>query len=375
MKAAQERQTHIRVLLTVSALSTTAAQYRHLLAFIKYIPRDRFQLTVCSFRNQGYEEMKAYLDERCIPVFVARVRPRGNKLRHFRDFWEDQSLIEQHGPFDIQHSLDFSATPLEAIAAKLKSRYFICSQRNVMPDHEWVYRTKFFFCDRIIAISDVVHNRLLELKVPSQKIRKIYNGIDVPQITNQLRTSQPKKSGTILFVGHIVRLKRHEDAIQAVAALINDLPYITLQIAGAVYDKDYYKELCQLVENLNLEAHINFLGSREDIIPLMQEAELLVLCSQHEAIPLTILEAMAVGLPVVASNIPGNRQLIQNGREGLLVPIGDIQSYIQAIRTLLTQPQQARKLAHQARLTMEQNFTAARMVSQTVDTYKELMGI
>src|SRR5690606_30865067 len=363
----------IRVLLTVPHLNSTASPYREMIAIAKYLPQDEFSLTICSLRKNGISETGPVLDTMNIPYFVARFRPRGYTLKQIRQSLADQALINQSGPFDIQHSLDFTSSPFEALLARFHRRLFVYSQRNLHPNgHKQALRIKATATHRIIAVSKAVEAFPHSHGVTSSKIQHVPLGIDLSTMTYGTEKAD-KPTRRVLSVGHIVSLKRQEVAIRAVALLANTMPNIRLDIAGAVTDQRYYEELQSLVRETGLSERVRFLGLRDDVPDLMRQADVLVLCSESEAFGWVILEAMSVGLPAVASAVDGPKTIIDDGCNGLLVPVGDVEGYAQAISSVLTNSALAAELATNGRRLVEERYSAERMVQQIADLYRDVV--
>jgi glycosyltransferase involved in cell wall biosynthesis len=364
----------IRILLTVPHLKSTASPYRETMAIVKYLSQRDFQLTVCSLRVDGFEEVAPFMKEAGVPYFVARFRPRGKWMRHVVQSLRDQTVIEQRGPFDIQHSLDFTSSPFEGWMARWKSRRFMFSQRNRNEGgRTWLLRMKIGVSDRIIAISDNVSEFMASQGASSAKIRKIYNGIDLQGITAGASDGKPAR--TILCVGHLERRKRHEDAIHTLAQLSKELPGLRLRIAGDVHDQTYSAELLQLSQTLGVKEQVEFLGPRTDIANLMRQSSILFHCAESEAFGWVVLEAMAYGLPVIASTSEGPSELIRNNKDGYLVPIGDVAGYARIAAELLKDSALAKRIAASAQERVREKFTAISMVHQTEEVYRELAAM
>jgi glycosyltransferase involved in cell wall biosynthesis len=364
----------IRILLTVSQLDSTVAPYRTVMAIAKYLPRGEFDLTVCTLFEAGYSRTLPILKEFGITqAMVAQFRPRKYSLRHILSSLRDQAIIDRYGPFNIQHSLDYTPWPFEAVMARIRQRLYVYHQRNLNENsYQILLYLKTHLATRIISIADHVTEFLLNQGVPAAKVSKVYNGIDIADIDKQLLSMSSKSRGYILSVGQIQPRKRHEDAIRTLSILASEIPDIRLGIAGQIYDRGYYQELQSLAHDLGVSRRVEFLGGRTDILQLMQQADALVLCSKSEGLPWVILEAMAVGLPVISSAIGGSKEIIDHGRTGLLVPMGDICGYAKALRAVLRQADLAQQLTVNARYTVEQRFSARAMVEHLANVYREL---
>lgn len=361
----------IRVLLTVPHLTPTATPYRHMMAIARYLPHETFDLKICTLRKNGYEETRPLLDALGVPVFHARYRDKFRSLAGVRQWWQGIKTIKQHGPYDVQHSMDYSSVPLEVFDARWQGRPFIHTQRNM--EHKIGLRIKARLSQRVICVSQAVAEMVRQrMGVPASKVRQIYNGVDVEAITRQLNHETRRQPGHVLCVGHIRPLKRQEDAIRALALVRQQLPHARLSIAGSVFDVAYQQFLEQLVQELKLTEAVTFLGLRNDIPSLMQQAEAVVLCSDKDALPLTILEAMTVGVPVVASAVDGNKELVRDGETGFLVAHRDVEGYAAALHTLLAQPDLSLRFSRQAQVMIQEQYSAKRMVEQIAAVYQEV---
>ena len=361
----------VSVLLTVPHLNRTSSPYRETMAMASRLPACGFRLTICALREVGFQETAPLLKDLGIHAFVAPFRPRGRSLRHFLESRAAQSAIARSGPFAIQHSLDFTSSPYEALAAARHSRIFIYSQRNLNEDgHELALHVKARVAQRVVCISRATEDLLLRLHVPAAKLRRVPLGMELPEMP---AAAAPRDRGRFLFVGQIQRRKRHDDAIRALALVARDYPHARLAIAGNVFDPVYFEELKRLAAELDVASRVEFLGTRTDVPALMRRAEAVVLCSESEAFGWVILEAMAHGAPVIASSVDGPREVIEHERTGLLVPCRDVAGYAAAMRRVLACPGLAAWLAGNARRAVAACFSAAAMVNGIQAVYREVL--
>lgn len=346
--------------------------YRHTLAIVKYLPQDVFDLTVCSLSSPNGEE-ETELRDLGANWLVAPFRPTGRTLRHVVRSLRKQHLIEECGPFDIQHTLDYTTWPFEAMLARLHRRHFITHQRNLNEGgHETALKIKLRLSTRVIANSEAVQGFLLSVGVPQQRCRLIHNGIDLENIPYGLIPDTSSRQN-ILCVGHLERRKRIEDAVCAIEAVRRDFPAVRLLVAGRTHDREYYHELDALVARLGLQQHVEFLGPQIEVLELMRSAVALVHCAESEAFGWVIVEAMSVGLPVIAADTGGPAKIIENNRTGFLVPVSDVDRYAEVLRTVLSQPVLATSVAENARLAVERQFSAKAMVEQIAQVYREVV--
>jgi glycosyltransferase involved in cell wall biosynthesis len=363
-----------KVLLTVPNLDATASPFREAMGLARYLPGLGFELTVCALRPDGVSEEGPLLAAAGVKCFIARFRPRGKSLRAFLASFRDGRQIRQHGPFDVQHSMDFTSSPFEAMISRRHAKRFVFSQRNMNRDgSSALLGVKARLGRRILCVSDAVLERMQRFGV-SRKLVKIYPGIEVDQIPWQPPCEREEGVFKLLMVGHITRLKRFEDGIRAVAQLAPTMPGLRLDIAGQSVDRGYEEELQQIIESCGISDRVRFLGCRKDILALMRQSHALLHTAETEAFGMAILEAMAVGLPVIAPAIEGPKELIESQQSGLLAPPGDVSAYAQAVVALARSPETGARLSANARSRVERHFSASRMAGETAQVYRSLFS-
>jgi glycosyltransferase involved in cell wall biosynthesis len=367
------RSQSIRVLLTVPHLQSTASPYREMMAVARYLPRPEFSLTICSLRQDGYETTAPLLRALGAEVFVARFRTRGKTMGHLRSCLKDQKLISARGSFDIQHSLDFSSAPVEAVLAKLYGRRFMFSQRNLNEGGNLaLLRIKCGLAKRVVAISRAVRALLEALKVRGERIVEIALGIEESVDAGDRLGDLPVRGRFLLSVGHIEPRKRHEDGIEAFARIAPELPDLSFLIAGRVVDPGYAASLKSLVLQRGLRERVHFLGLRKDVMSLMRRAECLIHWPESEAFGWVILEAMVVGLPVVGSSVGGIKEVIEDGKTGTLISVGDTEGGAAAIAQVLNDRERTRSLVLEASRIVRERYSAVVMVSRLAELYRNI---
>ena len=366
----------IRLLLTVPHLEAVASPYREMMAIAKYLPRREFDLTICSLRESGREEVEPELLALGAEVFYARFRPRGSRMGHLRACWRDRALIGARGPFDLQHSLDFSSAPIEAGLAAIARRPFVFTQRNLNEGgNRALLRIKCALARRVVAISGAVGRLLAELGASGKKVVTIGLGIDEDEVRvgSHVPKDLPVSGRYVLSVGQIEPRKRHEDAIDAFAAVASQMPDLNFLIAGRVVDPVYQDRLRSRVSEAGLDRRVFFLGARTDVLALMARAACLFHCPESEAYGWVLLEAMSVGLPIIATRAGGIPELVVSGQTGTLIPVGDSAAGAAALRTLLADPVLMGTLSAKARNAARER-SASTMVSRLAEVYRAVLN-
>lgn len=208
-----------------------------------------------------------------------------------------------------------------------------------------------------------------------KKVRLIYNGIDVIGFnhTNVRDNIEPlgPSNLTIIIVANLIPYKGHHDLIDALESIKTRLPTEwTLVCVGR--DDGIRAELENHARQLNLASHIRFVGERTDVESLLNRADIGVICSHQEGFSNAILEGMAVGLPMVATDVGGNTEAIIDRESGLIVPPHDPARLGAAILELASNPAKRTEMGLAARKRIEENFSIDRCVSHYDDFYSEL---
>jgi glycosyltransferase involved in cell wall biosynthesis len=208
--------------------------------------------------------------------------------------------------------------------------------------------------------------------VASGSIAVIPNGVESAVFSGRpRRASKPAAALKVITVANLRPEKSHETLIGAAALLAADFPDVQFQIVG---DGPRRAALEARVRASGLERTVVFLGHREDVSQLLGAADVFVLPSRSEAFPNGAIEAMASGLPVVASAVGGLLDLIEPGRTGMLVPPGDTAALAAALRQLFTERALAARLGEAAREQVHQRYSFERMVTSFEELYLAGLG-
>ena len=170
-------------------------------------------------------------------------------------------------------------------------------------------------------------------------------------------------------------LKNHSLLLQAFASVSRQLPDALLLLVGPPdrLNPDYAESLRRLAQELGVESCVRFLGSRADVPDILRASDVFVLSSDYEGNPLSVLEAMATGLPVVSTAVGGVPELVQHGATGLLVPAGDARALAEAITQLGRDADQRAAMGHAARQTALERFDVRAMSRAYAALYQQLL--
>jgi glycosyltransferase involved in cell wall biosynthesis len=276
---------------------------------------------------------------------------------------------------DILHTHIYFAATIGRLAAKIAgtkvcinhvhSSYWHYSKMNLR-----IERFLSSWTHKIICVSKSVYQFVVEHeKIDSHKAVVIYNGIS----RNEIKQS-PKGSNefVISVVASLYENKGHKVLLEALALLKDGYPNIRCQIVG---EGEEEAKLKKLVQDLHIESQVHFLGIRWDIPEILSSSDLLVLPTiAREGLPLSILEAMAYGVPVVASAVGGIPEIIEHDKNGYLVPPKDPRALADCIEQLIKNPDKRRNMAQEGFLTYQDRFQAQTMVSKIEHLYESSIG-
>jgi glycosyltransferase involved in cell wall biosynthesis len=338
----------IKLLVIIHSLKGGGAE-RVVINLLKGLDRDKFSITLVLYERIldfplpnkiEVEILNIYAGKNIFTLGVGFIR----KIIHL------SGLIRKAGP-DIVFSL-LSSTNVTVILAKLFSgihcKVIISEHTHPslnLKNERFGWITKLFmryvypYADTIIAVSGGIKNDLLrDFHLPDNKIVVIYNPADLKEIQIRSRETADHQwfhddIPVIISVGRLTKQKGYPYLIKAFSLARRSLP-CRLMILGEGEDKE---RLIAMARKLGIARDVEFLGFRENPFPYMAKASLFVLSSLYEGFGNVIVEAMALGLPVISTDCPsGPSEIIDDKKNGILVPVQDEYSIARAITEVLT---------------------------------------
>ena len=307
----------------------------------------------------------------------------------FKPILQIRDIIRQN-QIDLVHSQGTRADFFARMAAKLAGAYcIICTVAmpvegfEVGPVRKSIYRFIDRFTepwvDRFLVVSESLKENLIDGRgISEERVARIYNGIELDQFRLDLENSGLKEQLEInpdaILIGAIGRLvwqKGFEYFIRAIPEVLQVDPNTTFLLVG---DGPLRPHLESEARKLNLHDNLIFTGFRSDILELLSIIDILVIPSILEGFPMITLEAMAVGKPIVATNINGITEQILDSTEGILVPPKDPKALTTAILKLLHDKELSTRLGLAARTKVERCFSLDTMLSETEKVYLSLLN-
>jgi glycosyltransferase involved in cell wall biosynthesis len=239
----------------------------------------------------------------------------------------------------------------------------------------WTRRLYNREVDAVVAISDGVREALIASGVTPARIAVVPSGVDVARFATttgdrhaaRARFALPGDAWVLAVVGALEKRKGHDVLLDALATL--RLPRLRVLIAGTGSRAAFLGERTRM---LGLAEQVRFLGACEDVAPVLAAADAFAMPSHREGLGVAALEAMAAGLPVVATRVGGLPDAVLDGETGLLVPPGDAAALAAAIARLARDPDAARALGGTGAARVRARFTVAAMAEGTLAVYRRL---
>jgi glycosyltransferase involved in cell wall biosynthesis len=218
------------------------------------------------------------------------------------------------------------------------------------------FRLASFTADRVVCVSHDSARIAAEEGIPVRRIRTLWNGID----TSRFRRADPGGQGPVISVGRLSPEKDFGTLVRAAAVAVASDPSFRLEIAG---DGVCAADLNRLIAELKLSESVRFLGQVRDIPSLLERGSIFAMSSLTEGVSLTLLEAMTAGLPVVATHVGGNPEVVADGQTGLLVPAADPGALAEALLKLWRDPVLRLKMGEAGRERVIDYFDVRKMVA------------
>jgi glycosyltransferase involved in cell wall biosynthesis len=289
----------------------------------------------------------------------------------------------------LVHSWLYIANLYGSVATRLSTRIpVIVAQRGlgIDPQHSRrkIWQMRLFnrliarLSDRLIVNARAVAEPMYDLGFSREKTDIVYNGLDLDiRVTEQQQNALRAELGllpdeTVLAaIARIDPKKDLETLLRAFANVHRQKGKTRLLIAGGGFP-EYQKKLDRLAQELGIENHVHFLGFRDDPQVILSICDISVLSSLTEGLPNAILESMALGKPVVATEVGGVPELITHGEHGYLVPSGDHEQFACSILNMT--PERAREMGQAAQQKAYAQFSCQAMIDATQKVYHHLLA-
>jgi glycosyltransferase involved in cell wall biosynthesis len=342
----------------------------------------RETVLVCGEPGAGEGDMMYLAREKGIrPVVVPEL---GRELSFWDDwkaFWKIYKIIRKERP-DIVHTHTAKAGALGRLAG------ILCGCKLVHTFHGHVFRGYFgwvkslvflwaekilaLFTDRIITVSEALKKELVEeyRVAPQKKVQVIELGFELEELLDL----PVKEAGAVVnigIVGRLVPIKNHRMLLKIASAVSrprNDNK-IKLIVIG---DGELKKDLERYAEELGIKDKVEFRGWVKDLKEIYSELDIVTLTSLNEGTPVSIIEAMAAARPIVATDVGGVRDIIEDGKSGYLVVSGDEEKFAEKLLDLIKYPEKRKRFGQYGRGSVKDRFSKDRLIKDTEELYREV---
>ena len=356
----------MNVLYIIWSLDQGGAE-RVVLDLAKNADRTQFNITVCCLNQKGFYAHE--LERLGIEVIALHKLPKLDPFIIYKI-----SKVISKNKIDIVITHLWTSNFWGRITAYLsRVKIIIATEHTTDEKRTWYYHLADRFLarisSRIIAVSSsvrVFHHR--RSKIPSGKFEIINNGIDIEKFNISVDKNKKRKEFgfknndyIIGLFGRFVPAKAHEIILQSLKNIIKIHPQVKVLFAGSGPTEVIIKKLAA---ELGLVKHVAFAGFRSDIPELYQILDLFVLPSRREGFPITVLEAMASGIPAIVTDVGGNKDIISNGIDGFILQPNNAQELTEKINFLIDNPVTAERFARTGQNTVRENFTSMIMTKK-----------
>ena len=336
---------------------------------------ERFAPAICTFFGGGALESR--VDRSRVEFFNVQRRWKNDPTLPLR-----LALQLRRRRFEIVHTHSWGTLVEGVLAAKLARVPIVVHGEHGLLDgqrrHIVMQRWLWSATDQLLSVSAPLADRMSRLVgLPRHNIDVVTNGVDTDrfrpagdlQAERRASFGLPPQGLLLGMVARLVPVKNCLGVIQAVARLRHEGLHVSLALAG---DGPLRDELVRAAHDLRIDDCVYFLGNIIDVDRLYQAIDIFVLNSHSEGMSNTILEAMASGRPIVATDVGSNPELVVAGRTGMLVPADDVGILTDTLMDLIRNPDMRKELGVAARRRAEDEYSLDRMVHKYESVYERL---
>lgn len=345
----------------------------HLYRLANRLPRDLFNMQVISLAGEG--PVGIMLRQAGIPVRVCGA----SSPYHLRALWRLWRFLRADPP-DILHAMLFHANIAARVIgplAGLAIQRILCEIQTVERERPWhlvIDNLSCRLCRQEIGNSpSVIEHLRCQAHIPRSRLHCESGGVDTRRFSTVAPLPKadlgiPENEPMILWTGRLDPVKGFEEMLAAFAQVNRRRP-ARLVLAG---EGEYRHKIEKLIEYHRIQGRVLLLGRRSDIAELLKTADVFLFCSRTEGLPNALLEAMATGLPVVATRVPGCRDLVRDGENGLLASPGNADDIATKLEMLLADRIFARRLGRQAQTFIQTTADMDRVVKRWITLYQTM---
>lgn len=365
----------IKILHVVWSLKVAGAE-KLAVDMVHALSRAEFSTIVCSVNEDGLLGERLRQDG-----YTVYHRAKKSGLDWSMVKWLREIIANEQ--VDVVHSHQYSPmvyTVLAAVANRKMNHIYTEHGRNYPEQRRWkrtlVNPVLARMINHIVSISESTRKSMIVYDhLPSAKIKVIHNGVDLNRVRGVAGLCEKRRELEVpegyCVVGTAARfdeVKNLPMMLRAFQLVLNKRPQTLLMLAGTGVLEDY---LMGLVRDLEIEKSVRFVGLRHDLPDLLRIFDVFLLSSFTEGVSITLLEAMANGVPAVVTDVGGNSEVVIDGDTGFLVPLGAEEQMAMRIVELLENSQLSETMSFRSRERVEKSFSFSRMMAE----YSAIYGV
>ena len=373
------KQAPAPILFLIDFLHIFSGTERHLFELVTNIDRKRFKPFVVTF--QGSPAFKKKLEQNDIPVKILNMRKIYGR-RQLAMFFKLNEFIQREGIKILQTfhtNPDIYGTMLARFAripVVISSRRDMGLGRNRR--NVWCYKLLNRYVDRIICVSEKVKQFVIaDEGVSGDKITVVYNGIETKKLDLPVDVARARKKLSIPdgvpvmgMLANFNPVKGHRYCLDAAVIIKKTMPDVHLVMAG---EGPVLEQTRQKAVQLGLERCTRFIGYTEAIAEALSVMDVVVSPSCSEGFSNTILEALYMSKPVVATDVGGNAEVIRNGQTGILIPPKNADAIARWVSAMFADKDKARMLGNNGSRLVREKFLIPTMMENTMNIYDDLL--
>ncbi|MFW9880028.1 MAG: glycosyltransferase [Candidatus Thorarchaeota archaeon] len=343
------------------------------LELIKGLNKEKFNVYSCFLKGKGslYEYFKQ--ESLNIKTFNLRSGIDLNLIRQLRDYFKDikADIVHIHNPGTLNYGV--VSALLCKVPVIINTEHGFAKKGRLRKRIAYnIFRN---LVDMNICVSNNLKRQINKYIIRKNRIIVLYNGVNVRSYQSETAQKVIEKykvlgfSSSDMIVGNVARLeavKNHVMLLRALKSVIVKHHNVKMLIVG---DGTLRKVLENISQNLGVAKNVIFWGETDNVFEVSKIFDVFALSSKNEGISLTILEAMAQGIPVVATDVGGNREIVIHNETGFLVPLNDVETFSQSIIDLLIHKEKAREMGMRGQNRVNKLFNLHTMVGQIEDLY------
>ena len=369
----------VKILRVIPSLEMGGVE-RTLTSILPRLDKKKYKVYLCCLFKR--DKLADTMESLNIPIIKFKMRARLDFDGKYIIGILRLAYLMKKMQIDIVHTHLYRANIAGRIAAKLAGvPVIIANEHNIDSWKKFPQklndRVLAGITNKIIVVSNAVKNFYInKIGIPEDKITTIYNGVDIPKFQTHVDINKKKKEfgiksseKVITIIGRLHQQKGHCYFLKAAQIIVKKKPNVKFLIVG---DGPLGSQLRDMSNDLKISKNVIFAGLRNDIPQILAMSDISVLTSLREGFSITVLESMAAGKPVIATNVGGNSEIIEHGKTGFIIQPKSPEDMALYSLNLINNQELAKRMGQEAEKRVL-NFSIDRMVEKTEDLYKGLL--